>query len=192
MNEKELLLTADERNLLASAIGSVWDHYGAQAALEDGRYALLDMYVQTESGAFTIASRLEALDFEGGADEYARVEVRAGAEGSGIARRRGSMFFQERGRIVTGVLVVRDSVRSSGEGRAEFAFVADVGIVFVLDQGAFAVCLGGPFASDLIMSRAGSLHALEVADTSADWGEDLLNQLDFKREFIPLTNLGLK
>jgi len=44
----------------------------------------------------------------------------------------------------------------------------------------------------LIMSRAGSLQALEVADTSADWGEDILNQLDFKREFIPLTNPGLE
>jgi len=68
--------------------------------------------------------------------------------------------------------------------------VADVGIVFVLDEGVIAVCLGGPFASDLIMTRASSLQALEVADTSADWGEDILNQLDFEREFVPLTNLG--
>ena len=32
--------------------------------------------------------------------------------------------------------------------------VADVGVVFILDEGVFAVSLGGPFASDLIKIRA--------------------------------------
>ena len=51
MIAKAMLLTSEEQDLLASLVGAVWDHDGAQAALEDGRYALVDMYVQTESGA---------------------------------------------------------------------------------------------------------------------------------------------
>ena len=181
-----MLLTSEEQDLLASLVGAVWTHYGAQAALEDGRYALVDMYVQTESGALTIASRLRELDVEGMADEYARVAVRAGSEGAAVARRQGSVFFQDRGRTVTGILIVRDCVRSSERGEMTFELVADVGIVFVLDEGVFAVSLGGPFASDLTMSRARSLESLDLVDTTADWGEDILHQLAFTRELIPL------
>jgi hypothetical protein len=48
------------------------------------------------------------------------------------------------------------------------------------------VSLGGPFASDLTMSRARSLESLKLVDTTADWGEDILHQLAFTRELIPL------
>ena len=186
MIAKAMLLTSEEQDVLASLVGAVWNHYGAQAALEDGRYALVDMYVQTESGAFTIASRLQELDVEGMADEYARVEVRAGSEGAAVARRHGSIFFQDRGRTITGILIVRDCVRSSEQGQMTFELVADVGVVFILDEGVFAVSLGGPFASDLTMSRARSLESLKLVDTTADWGEDILHQLAFTRELIPL------
>ena len=54
MIAKAMLLTSEEQDVLVSMIGGVWNHYGAQAALEDGRYALVDMYVQTESGALDI------------------------------------------------------------------------------------------------------------------------------------------
>ena len=188
MIAKEMLLTSEEQDLLASAVGSVWGHYGAQAALDDGRYALVDMYVQTESGALTIAAKLQELDLEGGLDEYARIEVQAGVEGSAAAWRSGSVFFHEQGRTVTGVLVVRDVVYSTRKSRPRFEFVAGVGIVFVLDEGAFAVCLGGPFASDLILTRVDDMESLQLSDTSADWGENIMNQFDFEREFISLTS----
>ena len=186
MIAKAMLLTSEEQDLLASLVGAVWNHYGAQAALEDGRYALVDMFVQTESGALTIASGLQELDVEGMADEYARVEVRAGSEGAAFARRHGSIFFQDRGRTITGILIVRDCVRSSEQGQMTFELVADVGVVFILDEGVFAVSLGGPFASDLTMSRARSLESLKLVDTTADWGEDIRNRVAFTRELIPL------
>ena len=119
-------------------------------------------------------------------DEYARVEVRAGSEGAEVARRQGSIFFQDRGRTVTGIHIVRDCVRSSERGQMTVELVADVGVVFVFDEGVFAVSLGGPFASDLTMSRARSLESLSLVDTTADWGEDILHQLAFTRELIPL------
>ena len=144
------------------------------------------MYVQTESGALTIASRLQELDVEGMADEYARVEVRAGSEGAAVARTQGSVFSQDRGRTVTGIHIVRDCVRSSERGQMTVELVADVGVVFVLDEGVFAVSLGGPFASDLMMSRARGLESLNLVDTTADWGEDIRNRLEFTRELIPL------
>ena len=89
MIARAMLLTSEEQDLLASLVGVVWSHYGAQAALEDGRYALVDMYVQTESGAVTIASRLQEFAVEGMADEYARVDVRAGADERSFRSRTG-------------------------------------------------------------------------------------------------------
>lgn len=185
MNAQELLLSHEETALLASTIGSVWDHYGAQAALEDGHYALVDMYVQTESGALTIAACLETLTLEESPDEYARLQVRVGAAGSRVARQKGTIFLHDRGRTITDVLVVRDSVSLTEPGDGGFALVADVGIVFVLGVEVVAVCLGGPFASDLTIVRAASLQALELPDTSTQWGEDIGYQLAFARQLIP-------
>jgi len=184
MNAQELLLSEEELALLASSVGSVWDHYGAQAALEDGRYALVDMYVQTNSGALTIAAGLESLNLEGSPDEYAHLQVRDGAEGARIARKKGTVFFHDRGRTVTDVLVVRDCVSTSAPGQDGFKLVADVGVVFVLDHGVVAVSLGGPFASDLTIVQAPNMDSLVLNDTSADWGEDISYQLTITREVI--------
>jgi len=186
MKTWELLLSREERALLASTIGSVWDHYGAQAALDDGHYALVDMYVQTESGALTIAACLETLNLEGSPDEYAHVQVRAGAAGSRVARQKGTIFLHDRGRTITDVLVVRDSVSSTDVGDEGFSLVADVGIVFVFGVEVVAICLGGPFASDLTIVRASSMQALELPDTSAQWGEDISYQLVFTRQLVRL------
>jgi hypothetical protein len=65
------LLTSEEKDSLVSMIGAVLNHYGAQSALEDGMEVLVDMYVHRESGALTIASSLQELEFEGMADECA-------------------------------------------------------------------------------------------------------------------------
>ena len=76
--------------------------------------------------------------------------------------------------------------RASQDIVSPFELVADVGVVFILDEGGFVVSLGGPFASDLIMSRARSVEPSNFVDTTADWGEDIRNRLEFTRELIPL------
>ena len=43
MIAKAMPLTSEEQDLLASLVGAVRHHHGAHAALEDGRYALVDM-----------------------------------------------------------------------------------------------------------------------------------------------------
>ncbi len=43
MIAKAILPTSEEQDLLASLVGAVRNRHGAQAALEDGRYALVDM-----------------------------------------------------------------------------------------------------------------------------------------------------
>jgi len=66
-----------------------------------------------------------------------------------------------------------------------------VGVVFIFDEGVVAVSLGGPSASDLIISRARSLESLDFVDTTADWGEVILHHLEFSRELIPLLDGGV-
>lgn len=186
MMREKLLLSDQERARLGSVVGATWDHFGAQASLDDGRYALVDMFVETDAGALTFAVQLTTLGLEGGIDEYAHLAVHCGAEGAAIARRKGDVFFHDRGRTITGVTIVRDVVSSSGAGDDAFELSSDTGVIIILDSGVVAICAGGPFASDLFITRAASLQALRLPDTSSDWGEDLTYQLVFRRQFIHL------
>ena len=90
---------------------------------------------------------------------------------------------------MTEVLLVREFTSSSTSAEDQFELVADVGIIFVLDAGVFATCIGGPFASDLTIRRAVNLQSLSLEDTSADWGEDLNYHVVVTRQLIPVKSI---
>lgn len=191
MKTAELILSAEELRSLASLEGCNWRRYGADV-LFDGDVAFIDMFIESSTEALTLSVQESPLDLQGWPDDLTRLRVSRGAAGLAEALRKGNLYYQGQGRRIVEVLLARDTYRGTVGGHPAFELVIDVGVVFVLDSGCIAVCKGGPFTDDLVISRASDLGSLRLPGGLEQWTPDLEHSYEHRRDVLLLRDLLAK
>jgi hypothetical protein len=74
---------------------------------------------------------------------------------------------------VTDVLIVRESVIETRDGREAWRYVTDIGIVFQLSNGVIAVVKVSQHAELLCIVKADTLDQLQIDEPGSSWEERL-------------------
>lgn len=149
----------------------------------------VSMLVATEDSALTISGEVDDLDFEGEEDSYSRLRVGQGSPGIAAAATAGQAHHFYGGQEVRDVLVVRETVSQSIDGRATWTYTTDIAIVFALQTGVLAVAKVSHHSELLAAARADDLQALTIEEPSNIWSDEPGLEHDFRRDAVPVRDL---
>ncbi|MBU6329409.1 MAG: hypothetical protein KGR18_05590 [Acidobacteria bacterium] len=186
MNRFESHLTASERLLLCSLVGSTWDYYGGSSVVHEGRFSVSSLDIATSSGSITLRTELVPSPMDSGPEDFARLSVHLGTGATPASVTGGRLFFHEKGRSVERVSIVRARVDASSFGEPAFTVSMDHGIVFHLSDRDLYVARGGWFEETLEIVRSNQRigHLPDIRED--DWDSTMEMTFDLHRELLEI------
>lgn len=182
---EQQLLSAESRGALARMRGEEVVSISGPS-LSSARFAWDRVDINGPSETTTIMVEMSNSTFTGEDDEYPTIHVTRAAPSPTRGATRANEFFQERGRSVSEVWLVRTTVSATHDGEARFTYTTDDCIALRLDVGWLAVSKTGHIMDALRIERALSREELDLPDPATEWVSDLVDTYECSQEWIQL------
>ena len=140
--------------------------------------------VHTSNGPLDLELSLQPFDVVGETLDYSTLSIRDSSKTIKSDEKHGNIYFQDRGKKIHEIWLIRDSVTATRNQNSDFTYIADVGIVFKTDNMWLAFSRASHIMETFCISRSETRDGLGLRNMEREWEVDLLDSYEFSREWI--------
>jgi len=181
----ELTLSDDEKNLLTSIRGGVWENLSGDMIGSES-FAWKSVRLQTSQGSVEVRLALEVVDIDDDVDDFPVLHILAAGPVSPMAEREGSIYHQGAGQTIRNIWVIRDELAGFRDSQQDLLYVSDIAVVFELDSLWTALARTSHITDAFHIRRGPTREDLAIPDTLREWPSDLFRRYELKRAWIPI------
>lgn len=185
MQTTSLTLSPQELGILAELVGSDWIALSG-ARFPRPTFAWQAVTLLTTTLTVRLELARERVDIAGETDLFPALHVSRAARSGDQPAQDETTYFHDRGSRILSIWVVRETVVGNRTLFPDFVYIADVAVVFGLENSWIAVARGSHFQDAFLIQRSARRESLEIPDSSGVWESDLLDQYTVSREWIPI------
>lgn len=187
MQSQSFTLSQNDLNLLAKLRGRTFFELSGEDLVQDN-LSFGPIRIGT-SGFGLLLSCIKTNDNFSLVDEPLNIfKVDESQEVSGLAKRKGFLYFNEKGLEIESVLLIQDTVEKHSETDSDGNFKFDRAIVLQFDSRFLAFAKDSYWEPAIRVIRGKSIEEVEgfLRDLEDEWPSDLLETYEFKREWVKL------